>query len=169
MLAPPPQELDNVLYESSHNARLFEVALKRLTATSDFLDVPYEDAFEWGDIVSALPSDFQSTFYVVAFRSTVKPDLPQEQIDLLYESDEAAHKEALASGGLLKYWYASPDSTGRNLATCMWHSREDAIRAAKLPWHRKAAALIQAGIYDTWTLERYTLQIGHGHYRFKKL
>lgn len=76
---------------------------------------------------------------------------------LLYRMDRLAHEEAVASGGLLMYWYGTPDERdGENLATCVWTSREAAVRAARLPLHGKAARLAAAS-YEYFVLERYRL------------
>lgn len=55
------------------------------------------------------------TFYVVIFRSQLKPDANS---DLLYQLDYESHREACESGGLLKYWFGKTDGERRNLATC---------------------------------------------------
>ena len=55
------------------------------------------------------------TFYVVIFRSQLKPDIDN---DLLYKLDYESHREACESGGLLKYWFGKTDGERRNLATC---------------------------------------------------
>jgi hypothetical protein len=41
----------------------------------------------------------------------------------LFELDAFSHQEAMASGGLLKYWYGVKDQSRRNLATCTLSSR----------------------------------------------
>ena len=71
--------------------------------------------------------------YVVVFRSTVRPGADRE---LMRALDEAAHEEALASGGLLDYVAGSDD--GARASVCVWESEEDAKRAACLPAHRRA-------------------------------
>lgn len=106
--------------------------------------------FNWSDL--HLPVHVSKTWYGVAFRSIRKKG--SESINL-YEADRASHEEAVRSGGLLLYWYGSPSvSTGENLATCIWTSREDAVRASRLPLH-KAAALHAAPAYEKYQLSRY--------------
>ncbi|KAL6151780.1 hypothetical protein ACJQWK_10256 [Exserohilum turcicum] len=79
----------------------------------------------------------EAKFYVVVFRSRLKERIDN---DYLYKLDEESHAEACASGGLLKYWFGKSDAERRNLATCFWHSREDAYRGGLGPWHKKARA-----------------------------
>lgn len=106
--------------------------------------------FNWSDLHP--PLHISKTWYGVAFRSIRKKG--SESINL-YEADRASHEEAVRSGGLLLYWYGSPSvSTGENLATCIWTSREDAVRASRLPLH-KAAALHAAPAYEKYQLSRY--------------
>ena len=71
--------------------------------------------------------------YVVVFRSIVRPGADRE---LMRALDEAAHQEALASGGLLDYVAGSDD--GARASVCVWETEEDARRAARLPAHRRA-------------------------------
>jgi heme-degrading monooxygenase HmoA len=71
--------------------------------------------------------------YVVVFRSTVRPGADRE---LMRALDEAAHQEALASGGLLDYVAGSDD--GARASVCVWETEEDAKRAARLPAHVRA-------------------------------
>ena len=90
----------------------------------DYATAPYIESFNWQIVVeklqgllSAEPSfhwEAQS-FYIVVFRSQIPPTTDRSHLGQL---DEAAHAEATASGGLLKYWFGVPDATGRNLATC---------------------------------------------------
>ncbi|CAO1629336.1 unnamed protein product [Jaminaea pallidilutea] len=108
------------------------------------------NTFNWSSL--HLPLHVSKTWYGVAFRSIRKKG--SESINL-YEADRASHEEAVRSGGLLLYWYGSPsESTGENLATCIWTSREDAVRASRLPLH-KAAALHAAPAYEKYQLSRY--------------
>jgi hypothetical protein len=65
-----------------------------------------------------IPTDFafpETSFYVVVFRSQLKPDIDQDRLYLL---DYESHREACESGGLLKYWFGKADGERRNLATC---------------------------------------------------
>lgn len=58
----------------------------------------------------------KTEFYVVSFRSRLSPDADP---DKLFQLDAFSHQEAMASGGLLRYWYGVKDQDRRNLATCM--------------------------------------------------
>lgn len=60
------------------------------------------------------------------------------------------------------YWYGVPDeTTGVNLATCIWQSRQHAITANSRPFHIKAVRLA-AESYEMYTLERYILRKERG-------
>jgi hypothetical protein len=113
-------------------------------------------------------------FYVVSFRSQLKPDADPER---LFELDAFSHQEAMASGGLLKYWYGVKDPNRRNLATCMllvranevlltkitgfWETRQHARDGGRGPWHAKARAA--AGIwYESIVFKTYVLTIADG-------
>ena len=92
----------------------------------DYATAPYSDAFNWGSVVSTLKSlvEIESyvwkhhLFYVVVFRSQVPATTDRSHLAAL---DKRSHAEAMESGGLLKYWFGTPDVDGRNLATCNSH------------------------------------------------
>ncbi|KAK5058937.1 hypothetical protein LTR84_011201 [Exophiala bonariae] len=134
--------------------RLLALALTRLEkATNDYATVKYEDAFKWSDLINHLKdlADREGyewkrqIFYVVEFRSKLKSEIDNE---LLFKLDKKSHEEATACGGLLKYWYGEPDQERRNLATCLWRSKEDAINGGRGPWHKQARACI-ANMYES--------------------
>ena len=130
----------------------------------DYATAPYIDAFNWGDAMSMLKSlcererDFaweEQNFYVVVFRSQVPPTTDRSHLGTL---DERSHVEAMEGGGLLKYWFGTPDATGRNLATCkfqkeyfqvldisltlssgVWREQYDAKQGSSGEGHRAAA------------------------------
>ncbi|KAF9566793.1 hypothetical protein CPC08DRAFT_703758 [Agrocybe pediades] len=55
------------------------------------------------------------------------------------------------------YWYGVPhETTGMNLATCIWQSRKHATAANSRPNHIKAMRLA-AQAYEIYRLERYRL------------
>lgn len=89
----------------------------------DYATVAYDMAFNWPDVVEYLRSLLlaekhsfgASRFYIVVFRSQVPRSTDRSRLGVL---DELAHEEAMQSGGLLKYWFGTPDKKGRNLATC---------------------------------------------------
>jgi heme-degrading monooxygenase HmoA len=87
--------------------------------------------------------------YVVVFRSTVRPGADRE---LMRALDEAAHQEALASGGLLDYVAGSDD--GARASVCVWETEEDAKRAARLPAHQRAVQHASA-FYDQFSITTY--------------
>lgn len=90
---------------------------------------------EDSDIDTVWPIGKQQLFFVVFFRSILQEDV---DLELLSRLDEESHAEATTSGGLLKYWFGRPDERRRNLATCVWTTKEAAAEGGKGPWHRKA-------------------------------
>lgn len=105
--------------------RLFALALTILSpSTNAYATVPYENAFNWTEVMHTLKALAsherchwpQTEFYVVDFRSQLKAELDRGK---LFELDKESHREATQSGGLLKYWFGTPDSERKNLATCM--------------------------------------------------
>ena len=110
--------------------------------------------FNW-DALPALPEDLEAQWYGVVFRSARKPG---SESTSFYEADRQAHEEAVASGGLLMYWYGAPDpATGENLATCIWTDRASAVKASKLPKHGVAARHSRSA-YSTYDLTRYRVR-----------
>ena len=104
--------------------RLLAKALTVMTPIrDDYATAPYPEAFNWGTVFSVLRSlvDIErhawkhQLFYIVVFRSQVPPTTDRSHLAVL---DKRSHAEAMESGGLLKYWFGSPDTNGRNLATC---------------------------------------------------
>lgn len=105
-------------------SRLLALALDSLViARTDYATCSYQDAFDWPTVFACLASLAteqhipwkRQSFYVVDFRSKLKENIDN---DLLFSLDKHSHREATASGGLLKYWYGSPNSENYNLATC---------------------------------------------------
>lgn len=99
---------------------------------------------------------------------------------MLYEADRLAHEEAIRNGGvsthlgqitlqtvhsrlqLILYWYGIPDeTTGMNLATCIWQSRRHAVAANSRPHHIKAMKFA-AESYQVYSLERFVLRKDKG-------
>ena len=106
--------------------QLFAEALTAMRwITPEFATAPYHQAFNWDSITDIFsramraerPGEkFESLhFYVIVFRSRVNKHADRQ---LLGELDKAAHLEAVEGGGLLKYWFGTPNEVGRNLATC---------------------------------------------------
>jgi hypothetical protein len=105
-------------------SQLFALALMSMRNTDEhYRDSSYEEALNWTEVKAKLQELAKDvgiewkaqTFYVVEFRSTLKDNI---DVPLLYRLDKESHREASESGGLLKYWYGTPDSKRRNLATC---------------------------------------------------
>ena len=108
--------------------------------------------FNWTSL--RLPAETSGIFYGVVFRSKRAPGSESTN---LYQADKLAHEEAVTSGGLLMYFYGSPDpDTGVNLATCVWSSRDDARIASRLPMHRLAVEHARKA-YAWFELERYAV------------
>ena len=91
---------------------------------SDYATAPYLDSFNWTTVIESLVAslkvndDFEwqsEAFYIIVFRSQIPPTTDRSH---LFALDELSHAEAMESGGLLKYWFGTPDAEGRNLATC---------------------------------------------------
>ncbi|KAH0544961.1 hypothetical protein FGG08_000887 [Glutinoglossum americanum] len=134
---------------------------------NDYATAPYIEAFNWDRVIETLRDlaaveehDWQHRpFYIVVFRSQSPPTTDRSYLGLL---DESSHKEAVESGGLLKYWYGVPDPVnGRNLATCVWRRRDDARRGSAGEGHRRAA-LAARQMYTEWKIERLALVIRDG-------
>jgi hypothetical protein len=102
---------------------LFAKALTALAPTTpSYATEPYISALNFDHVLSVLrdlvPANYvfpASSFYVVVFRSKLKPDIDNDRLYLL---DYESHREACESGGLLKYWFGKADGERRNLATC---------------------------------------------------
>lgn len=141
---PPPRFLQASPYpEAAHLldletlGRPQQLLARALTAmaalTPAYATAPYAAGFNWAAVAERLAALVhadggafpRTAFYVIVFRSQVPPDSRSAHLGAL---DRAAHAEAVASGGLLKYWFGAPDAAGRNLATCVWRGREDARR-----------------------------------------
>ncbi|KJZ73042.1 hypothetical protein HIM_07614 [Hirsutella minnesotensis 3608] len=161
----PEHQLD--LATLNHENVILAQALVSLRAVRhDYAIAPYTESFNWSEVmtelrrlVKASGRGFKdSDFYIVAFRSQIKPSTEYSQLG---ELDKAAHAEAVASGGFLKYWFGSPDSELRNLATCVWRSRQDALDGGRGPAHRRAAGSTRA-LYAYWKIDQHRLTIREG-------
>lgn len=118
-------------------------------ARPDYATAEYRHALQWDRVIALLAALAKEqgrawtkqSFYIVEFRSRLK-ELDQAENDLLYLLDRKSHVEANASGGLLKYWYGDGDATRRNIATCVWRSKEEAINGGRGPWHKQARGVV---------------------------
>ncbi|KAH6890549.1 hypothetical protein B0T10DRAFT_322592 [Thelonectria olida] len=150
----------------NENALLARALTKFRVLREDYATSPYVDSFNWPEVISELKRltdetgrGFRETsFYIVAFRSQIKTNTVYADLGRL---DKAAHAEAVASGGFLKYWFGEPDSELRNLATCIWRSREDAKNGGRGPAHREAAGATRA-MYAFWKIDQHRLIIRDG-------
>lgn len=104
--------------------RLLAFALTALKPIrEDYATAPYAESFNWSEVFALLRSLSkrvgyewkQQDFCVVIFRSKLQANIDRDRLGLL---DKMSHQEACASGGLLKYWFGSPDEERQNLATC---------------------------------------------------
>lgn len=150
-------------------SRLFALALTALQPTQPaYATSPYTSSLNFDTVLGVLRHLIaretfpwkQTSFYVVVFRSRLRPNIDQDQ---LYKLDFESHREACESGGLLKYWFGRADLDGerRNLATCFWASREDAVRGGAGPWHAKAR---RAGreLYESIVFSTHRFTVGEG-------
>ena len=112
------------LTELDKPLQLFALALSKLQSTRpDYATAPYMSSFNWSEVFEILRGlcartgiHWQRTdFYVVIFRSKLRAEADGARLG---ELDQMSHQEACASGGLLQYWFGSPDAERRNLATC---------------------------------------------------
>ena len=62
---------------------------------------------------------------------------------------------------LHRYWFGSPDVDGRNMATCIWRSQDDARKGGAGPAHREAAGSARS-LYSFWKIDRHRLTIRDG-------
>ncbi|KAJ5562018.1 hypothetical protein N7535_003519 [Penicillium sp. DV-2018c] len=147
--------------------RLFALALAYLKPVrDDYATAEYTESFNWTEVFDLLKAFSQAedhtwtsqSYYVVIFRSTLKPDIDS---DRLYELDAHSHQEAIASGGLLKYWFGAKNDKHQNLATCIWRTRNDARLGGRGPWHAKARAAA-AVMYQQIVFTTYRLDIQDG-------
>jgi hypothetical protein len=106
--------------------QLLAIALTKMAPLdADYATMQYDRAFNWDKVVDEL-RNLTSTanldwrrreYFIVIFRSQLKEDCDRAFITSL---DKTSHREAVISGGLLKYWFGTPNSARRNLATCKY-------------------------------------------------
>ncbi|KAI1326507.1 hypothetical protein F5Y16DRAFT_400396 [Xylariaceae sp. FL0255] len=146
------------------NAILAQALVHLKCLRPDYATAPYVETFNWDQVIGEVRRLAEqqdhvwkaSSFFVVAFRSVIPPTTVYADLGAL---DKAAHAEATASGGFLKYWFGSPDKEGRNMATCVWRSQEDAKKGGVGPAHRRAAGSAKS-LYSYWKIDRHRLIIG---------
>ncbi|TIA16624.1 hypothetical protein D6C81_05887 [Aureobasidium pullulans] len=148
-------------------SQLFAKALTILRPTrDDYATTEYTSTFNFQEVVDTLKGLARAEshtwqkkeFYVISFRSQLKHEVDGER---LFQLDAFSHQEAMASGGLLKYWYGVKDEDRRNLATCFWDSRQHARDGGRGPWHAQARAAATIW-YESIVFKTYVLTIGDG-------
>ncbi|KAE9966689.1 hypothetical protein EG328_008764 [Venturia inaequalis] len=162
-----PQHLLDLTTLDTQN-RLLALALTAFKPTRpDYATADYLDSFNWPKILRVLRLAAKNEgrewreqkFYTVIFRSKLNRDI---NVERLGDLDQHSHREATESGGLLKYWFGKASQVGReNLATCIWRSREDAIRGGGGPWHAQAMRA-KLEMYERIGFKRYFLVVGDG-------
>ena len=131
-------------------ADLYETCQQISPRHPDYATLPIEDGFDW----SFLSCCSFERLYLVVFRSVWQPEA---DLDLLREHDDRAFEEALASGGLLRYFKGQVNERGECLSFCLWETREQARHAADAASHRSAAG-VSAQMYLSYSLERYWIR-----------
>jgi hypothetical protein len=131
-------------------ADLYEACQQISPRHPDYATLSIEDGFDW----SSLSYCHFERLYLVVFRSLRRPEA---DLDLLYEHDDRAYEEALASGGLLRYFKGNANERGECLSFCLWETREQARLAADAASHRSAAG-VSARMYLSYSLDRYWLE-----------
>ena|SRR5712691_6349777 len=130
-------------------------ALDELVPTTEtYARLPVADAFNWADCAPAIEP---GEWYLVAFRSTVRPDA---DIERLREYDDWAHAEASGTPGFVHYFKGPLASDGTCLSFCLWNSRAEARATAGRPAHREAVAIVSR-MYAAYTLEFISLRKTH--------
>ena len=129
---------------------LYEACQQISPRHPDYATQSVEDAFDW----SSLSCCLLERLYLVVFRSVWQPEA---DLDLLREHDDCAYEEALASGGLLRYFKGNANERGECLSFCLWETREQARQAADAASHRSAVGTT-AQMYLSYSLERYWIQ-----------
>ncbi|KAI4747351.1 hypothetical protein E4T50_02349 [Aureobasidium sp. EXF-12298] len=159
----PPHLLDLPRYSKA--SQLFANVLTFFQPVrEDYATAEYTKSFNFAQVMETLKflsreegyTWKKTEFYVVSFRSKLSPDADPEK---LFQLDAYSHQEAMASGGLLKYWYGVKDQDRRNLATCFWESRQHARDGGRGPWHAKARAAA-AVWYESIVFKTNVLTIG---------
>ena len=123
--------------------------------------LPVADAFTWG----ACEAEVQpGEWYMVAFRSTRRPDVDEAR---LTSHDDWAHAEAMDAPGFVHYFRGPTQTDGRCLSFCLWDSRAEARSAAGRPAHLQAAALTHE-TYAEYALEFYRVaRVEDGGFAFE--
>jgi hypothetical protein len=114
--------------------------------SDDYATLPVGSAFSWSAIAAP---DQSGEWYLVAFRSTLRPGADLSQ---LLHLDDLAHHEASRAPGFVHYFKGPLNERGECLSFCLWDSRRQARSASGRPDHARAAAIVHE-TYDSYTLE----------------
>ena len=127
-----------------------------LTHTTErYSSLPVEDGFDWQRCATGLED---VDLYLVVFRSVRRVTADER---LLKEYDDRAYDEALASGGVLRYFRGQANERRECLSFCLWESRGHAVAAARKPAHGEAAGISEE-MYESYDLERYSVRKEQG-------
>lgn len=117
----------------------------------DHATLPILEGFHWDECAARLEP---GEWYMVVFRS-VRRESGEHLILEMY--DYGAYIEARRrAAGLLFYFRGAPNERRECLSFCVWASREEAKRAARLPLHTMAMNTVNE-VYESYRLERYML------------
>jgi hypothetical protein len=137
------------LYEPLSAVEAFQ-SLAPITAR--YATVPIMEGFNWQECAVHLDP---GEWYLIVFRS-----IRREAIDdlTLEMHDYGAYIEAQRRAiGLVFYFRGTPNEYRECLSFCIWASRQEAARAARLPLHREAMMMVGEK-YEWYALERYLLR-----------
>lgn len=121
--------------------------------SSSPLTAPLFLCFNWNDVFEKQGFTETAHFYVVAFRSVRKREADEQ---VLNRANGTAHEEAKKSGGLIRYWPGRSNQERQCFEMSIWESKAAADKAAALPAYAEAMR-VAAQLYDSYTLERYSL------------
>ncbi|KAG6353815.1 hypothetical protein INS49_005296 [Diaporthe citri] len=169
VVASPYTEAEHLLdleTLDAENQILGEALVELKCLRDDYATAAYADTFNWDEVVGRVRELAaarnhgwrETSWYIVAFRSRYEQGIDYSHLGDL---DKAAHAEATASGGFLKYWFGTPDRNLRNLATCIWRNREDARKGGTGPAHKEAIKAVRT-TYAEWRIDQHRLIIRDG-------
>lgn len=120
--------------------------------SASYATAPILEGFNWAECARRLPA---GEWYMVVFRS-IRRD-PGENLTLeMYDYGAYIEAQRRASG-LVYYFRGTPNERGECLSFCIWSTRDEAARAARLPLHTAAMATVEE-TYVWYSLERYVLR-----------
>lgn len=151
------------LWQSLHSFQCISTKYKQGFPCSGSSLSLIKKSFNWNQL-SHLPLQDEHTWFAVAIQSKRKRDCGSLG---LFEVNRLYHEEAIRSGGLLMFWLGQLDPiTGLNFTTFIWQSYQDAIKAAKLPFHAKADSFAKKA-YQTVQITRYSIKKLKGESRIR--